>query len=85
MAGEVKSLFQRLQERRAAVSAGDPTGGESMGDRGGNQKAVAEQASSAAGTQSPVQKRFGTDAANLTPAQRRQRIKELEAEIKRMK
>jgi hypothetical protein len=38
-----KSLFQRLQERRASVSGGDPTGGTSMGARGENQPPVQKE------------------------------------------
>jgi hypothetical protein len=48
---KVKSLFQRLTERRAMIEAGDPTGGTSMGSRGADQKPVQRAAEGDAAAQ----------------------------------
>jgi len=73
MTDGTKSLFQRLQERRSAVSAGDPTGGdEAPGGTQANKRASRKQTS---GTR-------GRAKGALTPEQRRAKIRALEKQLK---
>ena len=63
---EPKSIFRRMMDRSAAVSAGDPTGGDAFGQRGQNQGEVQKDTA-------PAASKGKTNSGNLTTEERAKR------------